>query len=239
MKKLVTLLAGAMLMMATSAMALPVIPDGFSWINAPFWTNTDKTTGPGAGNSQFTLTFEQASFESDFGLFSVTGTTQNPGAVKSKVQVFSYQNEPAPSGSFIPKTSTVSFLSDGSVSVNGGTYSAFDKQFGFYFDVHTGGYSDPTADYFYYTYNPFNVPTSQQGTTHVMTAYNALSHQVLIFLDDQLVASGGGGSDRDFNDMVVLGNDLTPVPEPGTMVLLGFGMLGLAIYGKRRMNKEA
>jgi hypothetical protein len=30
-----------------------------------------------------------------------------------------------------------------------------------------------------------------------------------------------------------------PVPEPGTMMLLGFGMLGMAIYGKRRMNKEA
>lgn len=39
------------------------------------------------------------------------------------------------------------------------------------------------------------------------------------------------------------GNDVlyetVPVPEPGTMMLLGMGMLGLAIYGKRRMNKEA
>ena len=31
----------------------------------------------------------------------------------------------------------------------------------------------------------------------------------------------------------------TPVPEPGTIMLFGFGMLGLAVYGKRRMNNEA
>lgn len=29
-----------------------------------------------------------------------------------------------------------------------------------------------------------------------------------------------------------------PVPEPGTIILFGMGMFGLAIYGKRRVNKE-
>lgn len=33
--------------------------------------------------------------------------------------------------------------------------------------------------------------------------------------------------------------DVAPVPEPGTMVLLGAGLIGLAIFGKRRMNKDA
>lgn len=36
--------------------------------------------------------------------------------------------------------------------------------------------------------------------------------------------------------MFIDGGKFAPVPEPGTMMLLGMGMLGLAVYGKRRMN---
>lgn len=49
-----------------------------------------------------------------------------------------------------------------------------------------------------------------------------------------------GGNQGLFNiDNIVVNEASAPVPEPGTMMLLGFGMASLAIYGKRRKNNKA
>ncbi len=44
-------------------------------------------------------------------------------------------------------------------------------------------------------------------------------------------------SARDFNDLVFKGQSIQPVPEPGTMMLLGSGLIGIAAWGRRRLKK--
>jgi len=75
---------------------------------------------------------------------------------------------------------------------------------------------------------------------------NDTNHYVASFdLTDFFSVANLYGKDFDVHFTMGCGNDnlmahdTAPVPEPGTMMLLGFGMLGLAVYGKRRMNKEA
>ena len=181
MKKITALLAGALLMMATSALAVP-----YTWTDSVSF-NTPKYVG----------WWQSASYTHDL-------TDTIPVAF-------------TPGQDFITDYSlTVTLHDDGGRNDSGEI--AFISQPGLLGDgLYDFSYTNATFGW------------SLAG----LIALN--SHGTL----DVTVQSLYGDFYLDYSVLTAHGNDTTPVPEPATMMLLGLGMLGMAVYGKRRMNKNA
>jgi hypothetical protein len=105
--------------------------------------------------------------------------------------------------------------------------------FGFYFS-----WSDGSGVHRYYSEDDLN------DTKPAFLAYQANGDDVTIAgqenndADHWYVAMEGYGGNIDFNDIVVQMESIqpAPVPEPGTMALLGIGLLGLAFVGQRKLK---
>jgi hypothetical protein len=163
----------------------------------------------------FVNTYENAAYEASFGLYAI-------GDHAKRYQVFAYDQEPG----------TFSFVS-------ADIWPYLSSGFGWYFEIHTGGLSDNTAEYRWFDdaqYNQYGDGTSVDTTIDHIFSF-VTEHFIIAKLDDQL-----GGGDRDFNDMKIMGyaphgiqiTSAAPVPEPTTMLLFGAGLVGLAAVGRRK-----
>jgi hypothetical protein len=222
-KRMAALLAMAMFTMAAgSASALELtISDGSATSNF--------NSGISGSNSSTGTGISAISFDS--GLFTITNasaTTQYNG-YNSFVDVSSVVVSYNGSG---PKTISLTASDNGftlnTLAVSPNTQATMIVQ--------DAGTVAPITFQGYYNNALINTLTIPAGGYSAGPVTTAISTSNPFSLTDVVTIAFTGAGETVSLDANL---DVVPTPEPGTMVLLGIGMLGLAVCGKRRMSKEA
>ncbi|MDD2852971.1 MAG: PEP-CTERM sorting domain-containing protein [Desulfuromonadaceae bacterium] len=217
-KQIVALLAGALLMLATSAMATPF--SGSIWTNGAMSQDAagDLLLPDNMPTTDAIAYFQvdKIDFDSNRGTTTYNTFLQGSNSLNQNGLVWADGTNDTIKNSFFTGPGFV-----GSIFQFTGTA---------YFDANTTIRHD---DGFYLTL------TNALGSTPYDRSYPTAA------INDSLGNAAGVydfvlnyGACNNFPEVLIT-SGVAPVPEPGTIALLGLGMAGLAVYGKRRKNNKA
>jgi len=187
--------------------------------------------GGAATNSLFEIKLESAGYANDnaFGIYQINSgnAVGTLGTSVNYLELFSGADQVgyAAKLSWDTATDMVSLEK----STDGIIYSAVATALGLTVNHNDFGFYLDTPDGIWFSETAYN----SDGVDH-MVAFNAGAIDSWAFAWEDL----RGGGDRDYNDFVLLADDLLPsqqsVDAPATLMLMGMGLVGLAGLKRRK-----